>query len=51
MLYLVIQDFLSYFRLADFSQRSLQALSIQLNEFTELLNYRIYQVNSKGHVV
>jgi len=33
----VIQDFLSYCRLADFSHRSLQALAIRLNEFTEFL--------------
>ena len=37
MLHRAIQDFLSYCRLADFSQRSLQALAIRLNEFADLL--------------
>ena len=37
MLHRVIQDFLSYCRLADFSHRSLQALAIRLKEFTEFL--------------
>jgi len=37
MLHRVIQDFLSYCRLADFSHRSLQALAIRLNEFTDFL--------------
>jgi integrase/recombinase XerC len=37
MLHRVIQDFLSYCRLADFSHRSLQALAIRLNEFTDFV--------------
>jgi site-specific recombinase XerD len=37
MLHRVIQDFLSYCRLADFSHRSLQALAIRLSEFTEFI--------------
>ena len=37
MLHRVIQDFLSYCRLADFSHRSLQALAIRLNEFADFL--------------
>ena len=37
MLHRVIQDFLSYCRLADFSHRSLQALAARLNEFTAFL--------------
>jgi hypothetical protein len=37
MLHRVIQGFLRYFRLADFSQCSLQALAIRLNEFADFL--------------
>lgn len=37
MLHCIIQDFLGNCRLADFSQRSLQALAIRLNEFTDFL--------------
>lgn len=41
MLHRVIQDFLSYCRLADFSHRSLLALAIRLNEFTDFLNSKL----------
>ena len=46
MLQRVIQDFLSYCRLADFSHRSLQALSIRLIEFAEFLKsqHRAFRV-------
>ena len=37
MLHRVIQEFVSYCRLADFSHRSIQALTIRLNEFTAFL--------------
>jgi integrase/recombinase XerC len=37
MLHRIIQEFLSYCRLADFSHRSLQALAIRLNEFADFL--------------
>jgi site-specific recombinase XerD len=51
MLHRAIQDFLSYCRLADFSQRSLQALAIRLNEFADFLrSHHIRSIKSTTYL-
>jgi len=42
MLHRIIREFIAYCRLADFSDRSIQALTARLNEFQSYLKTRLY---------